>query len=267
MADEGIRYVVLLRKPEQLDFPVLAAALARQRACPVLDAMSEARSCWGIIGEGQGEPSAKNTAAALNSAGIEALALPQNLLEDLPPPVPVVKADFEAGEPAFFTAGGEALPAGGATLLCAAVLKRSVTQTIKTQQNIGLADKALQVGLLMATGIPIKTSSMRKEVTKTVTSSELSGVLDIFVGKPARRLRVLSEAFDYSCLKEDKVYDTLGNLRALARRLAAAFPAAGRNRGLRFILEGRPQREMGHESAADLERESRWLLTLLTLKA
>jgi hypothetical protein len=58
----------------------------------------------------------------------------------------------------------------------------------------------------------------------------------------------------------------LGNLRALARRLAGLWPEAGRNRGLRFILEGKPQRDMGYESLADLERESRWLLTLRALR-
>lgn len=269
MADEALRYAVLLRKPEQLDFHALAEALARRRSVPVLDAMPEARSCWGIIGEGQDEPAAKDEAAALTTAGFEALALPQNLLADLPAAVHVARAELGPGQSEFF--GADVAPhrvkAEEGVLLCAAVLKREATQTITMQKNVGLAGKALQVGLLMATGIPIRTASMRKEEQKTVSSPELWGVLDLVLKDPDRRLRILSESFDYSCLKEDKAYDSLGNLRALARRLAALWPEAGRNRGLRFILEGKPQRDMGYASLSDLERESRWLLTLRTLRA
>jgi hypothetical protein len=266
MADRALRYVVLLRKPEQFDFPALAAALARRRGCPVLDAMREARACWGILGEGQDETAVKEEAAALTAAGFAALALPQNLLEDSTPAVSVVKGELGTQATVFFTAAGEPLPAKNPSLLCAAILKRSVTQTIKAQKDISFTDKALQVGLFMATGLPIRTSRMRKEVEHTVASSELWGVLDLILTAPPGRLRVLSDGFDYSCLKEEKAYDTLGNFRALARRLAAFWPEAGRNRGLRFILEGKSQRDMGYESLADLERESRWLLTLRAVK-
>jgi hypothetical protein len=107
---------------------------------------------------------------------------------------------------------------------------------------------------------------MRKEEDKTVVSPELWGVLDIILTAPSRRLRVLSGDFDYSCLREEKTYDSLSNFRILARRLAALWPEAGRNRGLRFILEGKPQRDMGYDCLADLERESRWLMTLRALK-
>ena len=287
MADKAMPYVVLLRKPEQLSVSVLAAVLARARGCPTLDAMAAARSCWGILEEDHAEAAAKRLAAALTAAGCESLALPQNLVEDLPPAAAVVKADLGSPAPAFFAARGEphpgldaspqahALPDGlryggpaglDAALLSAAILKRSVPQTIRVQKDISLTDKALQVGLLLATGLPIRTARMRKEEQRTVLDPELWGVLDIILRAPVRRLRVLSDGFDYSCLKEEKTYDTLSNFRALARRLAALWPEAGRNRGLRFILDGKPQRDMGYESAADLERESRWLLTLQGLR-
>ena len=262
MVDPALPYVVLLRKPEQLDFPALAAVLARQRGCPTLDAMHAARSCWGILEEDRDEAAAKGLAAALSAGGFDSLALPQSLVEELPAAAAVVKAEFGPGGVVFFTADGASHPAACSALLCAAIFKRSVDQIIKVQKDIGFADKALQVGLLMATGLPIRTSRMRKEVDKTVPNPELWGALDIILKSPARRLRVLSERFDYSCLKAEKAYDTLSNFRALARRLAALWPEAGRNRGLRFILEGKPQRDMGYESLADLERESRWLLTL-----
>ena len=266
MADEAIRYAVLLSEPEQLAFPALAAALARRRGCPTLDAMPAARSCWGILEEDHAEAAAKDLAAALTAAGFQSLALPQNLIEDLPPAVAAVKAELGSETPAFFTADGTPHPAANAGLLCAAILKRSVTQTIKVQKDINFTDKALQVGLLMATGMPIRTARMRKEVDQTVASSELWGVLDLIFPAPPRRLRVLSDRFDYSCLKEEKTYDTLSNFRALACRLAALWPEAGRNRGLRYILESKPQRDMGYEALADLERESRWLLTLRGLR-
>lgn len=266
MTEEAVRYAVLLRKPEQLDFHALAAVLARRRGCPVLDAMHEARACWGILGEGQDEAAAKKEAAALTEAGFDALALPQSLLEDPAPAVSVVKGELGAEEASFSTAAGEAVPAGNTVLLCAAIIKRTVTQTVMVRKESSMGQKAMQMGLLMATGLPIKMPGASKEESKTIASSELTGILDIVLEKPARRLRVLSEGFDYSCLKGDKTYDTLTNLRALGRRLAALRPQAARNRGLRFILDSRPQRDMGYEALKDLERECRWLLTLQAIK-
>ncbi|MBI5240551.1 MAG: hypothetical protein HY926_08770 [Elusimicrobia bacterium] len=269
MGDEALRYAVLLSRPEQLDFHALAEALARLRSVPVLDAVHEARSCWGILGGHQEEAAARQEAAALAAAGFSTLALPENLVEDLPDAVMAARAELKPEASDFY--GAEAAPlrvtAQDVVLLCAVVLKREATQTITTQKDISLGQKALQVGLLMATGLPIGTARMRKEEKKTVPSPELWGVLDIVLKDPARRLRLFSESFDYSCLGADKVYDTLGNLRVLARRLAALWPEAGRNRGLGFILEGKPQREMGYETLDDLEREARWLLTLRTLRA
>ncbi len=267
MAEEAIPYVVLLRQPEKIAFPALAAVLARARGCPTLDALAVARSCWGILEEDHAEAAAQRLSASLIAAGFESLALPQNLIADLPPEVAVVKADLASQTSGFCTADGELHPAVDTRLLCAAIFKRSVTQTIKVQKDISFTDKALQVGLLMATGLPIGMSRMRKEVDKTVVGSELWGVLDLILMAPLRRLRVLSDGFDYSCLNEDKAYDTMSNFRVLACRLAALWPEAGRNRGLRFILDSRPQRDMGYESLADLERESRALLTVSGLRS
>ncbi|MDD5628080.1 MAG: hypothetical protein PHU21_03380 [Elusimicrobia bacterium] len=264
MAEQEIRYAVLLRKPEQLAFPALAEILARRRGCPTLDAMASARSCWGILEQDREEAAAKDLAAALTAAGLEALALPQNLLEELPAAQAAAKADLD--QRVFFSDSGEALPAAAPVLLCAAIIKRTVTQTIKVQKDIGLAQKALQVGLIMASGLPIRTASMRKEEGKVVASTELRGLLDLVFVEPDRRLRVVSDDFDYSCLKDKKTFDSLSNFRLLARRLAGFWPEAGRSRGLRFILENQPQREMGYESPVDLERESRWLLTLKALR-
>ena len=80
--------------------------------------------------------------------------------------------------------------------------------------------------------------------------------------RPARRLRVDALHFDYSYLKERKLYQLMGNFKLLIVDLVKAAPEAVQNLGTKVLLEGKPIQTMGYNSLADLERETRWLLTL-----
>ena len=82
---------------------------------------------------------------------------------------------------------------------------------------------------------------------------------------PPRRLRVAAEHFDYSFLKERKLYQVMGNFKLLVGDLVKETSEAWQNHGTRVLLEGKPIQTMGYSTLADLERETRWLLTLQEL--
>ena len=58
------------------------------------------------------------------------------------------------------------------------------------------------------------------------------------------------------------LYQAMGNLKLVLADQIEAAPEAWLNHGTRVLLEGKPIRTMGYESVDDLERETRWLLTL-----
>ena len=57
-----------------------------------------------------------------------------------------------------------------------------------------------------------------------------------------------------------------GNFKVLVSDFVQEAPQAWRNHGTRVLLENKPLQTMGYESLEDLERESRWLLTLVARK-
>ena len=60
--------------------------------------------------------------------------------------------------------------------------------------------------------------------------------------------------------------NTLGNFRTLLKILKTNAPNALLSRGAGILIESSPVSTMGYDSLGDLERESRWLLTLLALR-
>src|ERR1017187_3776655 len=100
-------------------------------------------------------------------------------------------------------------------------------------------------------------------VEKTTQTSDLLFYVDLLYKNPARRLRIDAQHFDYSYLKERKLYFILGNFKVLIEDLVHAAPTARRNHGTRVLLENQPIQAMGDESLDDLDRATRLLRTLL----
>ena len=61
-------------------------------------------------------------------------------------------------------------------------------------------------------------------------------------------------------------YNVLANFRTLACELARRAGSAMKTRGVGILMAGEPITAMGYESLDELDRESRWLLTLALLK-
>jgi hypothetical protein len=246
---EPLRYAVLLASRDAFKPAALAQALAPVLKRPAVDLAPVLRRCWGLVELDAEEASAKLQAQALSAAGLAALAVPATLVEDLP---------------AVEKAQGLSLPSPVALVAAAAFTQRS-SRTVKTEEGPSTGQRALGLGITLATGLPPSLFGVggKKEVEKTVESSELVYFADAYAGSPLRRFRLDAQGFDYSCLGEQKGYDAPGNFRKALQALAGG--AKKLNAGAVGLLAGQPVRQLGYESLADLEREARWLLTLAAL--
>jgi hypothetical protein len=246
-------FAVLLARQEARDPVALAKALAAARKTPLQDQMVFAKNCWGIVAENLGPEEAKNLGETLKTSGVECMVCPSSSLAALPP--------------AETTKTFESLAAAKPALIAAAAITISSTTTKHIKEGPSAAQKIASVGLMMATGIPIKIGGKERTVEKKQTHSDLVFYLDVVYQSPARRLRVDALHFDYSFLKERKLYQLMGNFKLLVGDLVKTSPEAVQNHGTKVLLEGKPLQTMGYNSLADLERESRWLLTLQALKS
>ena len=261
-------YALLIGEESHLKPPEIARALAALRHVPFQDLVGPMRRCWGLVEEGCSKADAEAASAALASAGLASLAVPAALLEDLPAPRPLTEMSLDAGGILYGEAEAARSRAAWARvrLLAAAVYQEGKAPAPAAAGFTDPGKKLARTAFSLMTGIPTSLGLGGKPAERKQEETEQMLLLDIVLEGPSERLRVDARKFDFSCLKTRMVYDVLGNFRQLIRELAGQSAGASRNRGVRVLLEGKPLREMGYDGAKDLERESRWLLTLQTLR-
>lgn len=262
-------HAVLLRHPEAFSVPALAAVLARRARVPALDMIPAARKGWGLAAESLPAAEAEALAAALTAAGLDALAVPANLLEEVPAAVSATKAGFSRDSFELVAGREHAAPESFAwarlTLICAAAVEVRRVATVTETTGPAMAEQAVRLGLTMATGLPL--IKKKVEVQRQVETRDRRLFLDLVFTGPARRVRVDAGEFDYSVLGPRKGYGAELNFSALIEDLTSRAPKALRGRGTRAILGRGPSAETLYESVEDLGREERWLLSLSALNA
>ena len=251
--------MVIAAEEKAPEFAVLARLFGAAFNLDPASAAMAARHSWGVLGQNLDEAAAAGLIECCAGFGIKTLKLPSPQ-----PPLPaeetIKKAVFENSEVSFAGAAWLDLKAapGDIAILAAAPIKEETLRIVKTKEGPSDKEKAVRFGIMAVTGLPIGLGK-NKEVKKEVKSSELSFYLDILLAAGPRRLRLASENFDFSCLKEKKTYASQLNFRLFCAELAAFAPAAFRNSGLRAILEGRPLTLLNYDSIEDLEKETRRL--------
>lgn len=261
-------YAVLVADDASLRPADIARALAAARKVPALDLMGPARRAWGIIEEGVSKGAADETQRALAQGGIAALAVPTGLLEDIPALSPAASLELTGDHLGFCDRQGkkDRAPWEALNLIAAAVYVESPARRADPEPGPNRGKEILKAGFSLMTGIPTSLGMGPKPVPKTAEVSEQVFLLELYIEAPFIRLRIEPQRFDFSCLKARMGYGVSGNLRILLEELTRHAPAAATSRGAKILLEGRPVREMGYDGPGDLDRESRWRLTLSALK-
>jgi hypothetical protein len=177
----------------------------------------------------------------------------------LPPVMRVKKLLFLEGNLGLIGPGlREEAPLESFRLAAAAAVTETIVTRTEKEEGPSIGEKIASMGILMTTGLPISIGRKKDKVEKVKKTSELKFYLDLFAG--GKRFRVDGQDFDYSCLGPEKQYSVMMNFKSLLKKIAGLSPQAKLNRGAEIILAGRPLREMGYQSLADLEKEEQVLL-------
>lgn len=262
-----LRYCVLLEGLSELKPPLIAQALAAHLGVPAADAARAARQCWGIPLEAADKETAAALVGRLSERGLRALAVPTTLLEDLPAAAPASRVEFsESGLIVHTQEGAARSEWGDITLVAAAAFLRSASRPKAGPDGPSVAEKAIRLGLAMSGIPPSLALPTPPGSTPPAPETDLAFSAFVVAGKPAFRVLVEGDHFDYSGLGPRMAYNSLMNFKAVLAEIQARGPAALVNRGLTAMSRGEILSSLGYESLKDLERECRWLLTLRTLK-
>jgi len=245
---EHSRLLVIQLERGARDPLVLAKALAAARKTPVQDQMIDARKSWGIVAEDLAEEEANELVQVLLASGVASAVCPASSLVELPAAEAVTTL--------------QSLPAAHPVLIAVAGITITSTTTTTEKKGPTGAQKLVSTALMLGTGLPIKLGGRTRTVEKTHQEQTLVFYADLFYRNPSRRMRIAAAEFDFSCLKERKLYQAQANCKLLIGDLVRIAPEAWQNHGTQVLLEGKPIQTMGYRSLSDLEREARWLLTL-----
>ena len=257
MAEEKTGTFSVIAADERLpNFILLSQIISESRGMNRNDAGRVARHAWGFLGEGLSGAGADEILERCSVYGVNAVRAAAADLPVLKPPLYIKKAVFEGGLFNYTdsNAGTGAAEKDNILILSAAPVKGETIKTVKTTEGASGQERAIRFGIMAVTGLPIGLGKSR-EVKKEVKTSELFFYLDIILKPENLRLRLSSDDFDFSCLKEKKTYSSQINFRLMCAELAAFAPLALKNEGLAAIIEGKPLTMLPYDTLDDLEKE------------
>jgi len=264
---DNTKFTVLLAKPEFLKPPEIAKVLSAARQIPYQDAIHLVKNCWGFVAQDLEEKPAQDLAARFGEAGLPALVVPQAALLDLPPAAHVSSLVLAPENLTFVESPekSEAVSWSRLVLVACGVFDLRTFKTVTIKTGPSGTQKLMTMGAYMM-GIPFKFGGRSKTTEKKVENSEILMFVDFVLKDPAARFRIDCQHFDFKFLKERMLYNVMGNVRLVLGDVVKSAPQAWVSLGTRVLLESKPIRDMHYESLEDLERESRWLLALESLK-
>ncbi len=105
-----------------------------------------------------------------------------------------------------------------------------------------------------------KTENLEADIKpKENKQKELIFYMDIFLSEAPLRLRIKHPDFDYSFLKEKKLYSSIENFKLLLDILATGIPNTLKNKTTKAILKKEPLTHFIYDDLEAYEKEITWL--------
>ncbi len=238
---------------------IMAQALAQSQGMIFYEAMAIVVKNYGFLGFNLSKEKSKALIGACLACDIKAVSMPSESMPKLAPALEIKKADF-SGQYLIYENQGLQLKAELEKLkvIAYAPISRETIKVIKEKQGPGAGEKAMRLGIMMATGLPLGLGKS-KEVSREIHQSETLLYLDMIFDEELR-LRINSDNFDFSCLKEQKGYSSHTNFKNLCLKLAETSPKAWKNSALFDLLDGAMAPSFKYETLSDLEKEEKRLI-------
>jgi hypothetical protein len=217
------------------------------------------------VGEGMSAKEAESLIHSLEATGLKARTIPNHQLIEVPEPrVPVEIDLLNQGLFLKFKSAQGVVPWKSLSLISAYSLGETTIRTEKVTTGPTAGEQLFRVGVLLATGIPLPGKKKKTETVKKETHEDYY-FIELCTQKPWGRIRLNAQTLKYSFLKEKMQYNALNNFRTLLGELFVRIPGAILNHGARVIKSSQPLNQMAYESLREVDKETRWLLTLLNV--
>lgn len=261
MSDNNLVFVTEEKLPPAR---AMAEAVASAQGLIFYEAMSMVVKNYGFLGENLSIEKAQETVKACERIGIKTAITSCDSLAQLKAALNVKKVFFSDSS-ILYENQGKQLESNlkNLKIMAYAPLSSETVKIVKERQGPDIGEKAMRLGIMMATGLPIGLGGKSKEISREVRQSETNLYIDLIFDNEIR-LRINSENFDFSCLDEQKTYSSHINFKNLCIKLAQYSPLAWKNSALYDLLSGAMSPTLKYETISDLEKEEKRLLMAQT---
>ena len=250
----------------QPDRAVLGALLCRLYNILPDEGAKMARQSWGIIGENMTEEMASSAAAQAAQSGFDPVIVPPSVVAQVPPALPVKKAEITPQSLRGCVAGIEFDVPWKTVYAIAAAPVKFETRQMETNAARNPAQDAAKMAVMamgmLTIGMPISLGGAKKEEARETVRRDTVFTLDLLSSSDCPHARIVADAFDFSVLGAQKTYSSQANFRLLALQLAALAEKAAKNAGLSAMIESRPLVTLAYDTAELYERELRKMFLL-----
>ncbi|HOX22100.1 MAG TPA: hypothetical protein PLL10_01445 [Elusimicrobiales bacterium] len=257
-------FSLYFKEAELPAYSVLADVFAEVYPLSQEEAFHKARHCWGIVAENIDAEQAGRLEESFRRAGLELLRFESDKMPLPPQPLP-------AHSLALTNDGFSCVLDGDAAESCrwndleiaaAAPVKEELIKKETHPQGPSLG-RAVSILSATTLGIPLPLGGQKPAPEREMIIREMNYIMDLYF--KGRRVRLRSDAMDYSSLGAEKSYSSQGNFRALACKLEPLASSALKNKGLKLIAARQPLQSLSYDSLADFERDFRRLFALLAV--
>lgn len=241
----GPDYHLLLQRPEDWDIPALADVLAPALGMVRFDAVNRLNVHRGVLHRTDDLDEVSQLRDRFQSAGIAAEIVPAAELRVLPKATALQKAVPEADGLGFAAAAGrKVIRWEFIALVCAGHIQGADSLTESTRDGD------------TSEGSPASTT---KDGLSAKEAAQEKLYCDLILRGGAAMVRLTGRSFDLSYLSNRGGHARFTNFKAAVLDVAAAVPAAVRNRGIRALETDPGSRDFVYFTEAEFDAERWWL--------
>ncbi|MEW5950659.1 MAG: hypothetical protein AB1637_02060 [Elusimicrobiota bacterium] len=236
-----------------------AQVLVKSRNMILYEALSFSAKSYGFLGENIDIEEIKKIMQVCEEYRLKADYCNSEKVPVLNPVLEIKKAYFSDSLISFESGNSEIkYDLKDLKIMAYAPICEESIKVIKEKQGPQAAEKAIRLGIMMATGLPIGLGK-NKEISREIKKRETYLYLDLIFSDNVR-IRINSENFDFSCLKEEKGYSSQINFKNFCLKIAQKAEKTWKNTAIFDLLEGALSPTLKYETLSDLEKEEKRLL-------
>jgi len=253
------KFNVIIKEEKIPKLQIIANIISEFNGITNYEAIQKANKISGFIGEGLSEEDAKKLISICEKNRISTIKIPEDEMPKIKNPININSIIINPEKIEFNGEIHLSCNKEDIVIITYIPLKYIQSKQIISREGPSATQKIIRLGIMATTGIPIGLGK-NKEIKKEIKNTEITLYMDIIL-KDETHLRMNSDHFDFSFLKDEKTYSSQINFKIMSKKIALICPKALKNPALYDLIENKIS-NIQYETFSEIEKEILRLLII-----